>query len=48
MEVTTANAWEELTFDMTGTALVFDRIVMFPGWDVADAGTFYLDDIIQE
>lgn len=46
--VTTANAWEELTFDLTGAASTFDRVVLFPGWDVANAGTFYVDDIDQE
>jgi PKD repeat protein len=46
--VTTANTWEEITFDFSGTAADFDRLVMFPGWNVANAGTFYVDDIVQE
>lgn len=48
VNVTTANAWQELTFDLTGAASNFDRLVIFPGWDVANAGTFYIDDIKQE
>lgn len=47
VQVTTANAWQEITFDMSGTPTDFDRLVLFPGWDVANAGTFYIDDIIQ-
>lgn len=47
--VTTANAWEELTFDLSASgATAFDRVVIFPGWNVANAGTFYVDDIKQE
>ena len=46
--VTAANTWQELTFDMTGTPTSFDRLVIFPGWGVANAGTFYVDDIKQE
>lgn len=48
VNITTANAWEEITFDMSGTPTSFDRLVMFPGWGVANAGTFYIDDIIQD
>jgi PKD repeat protein len=48
VDVTVASSWQELTFDMTGTPTSFDRLVMFPGWNVANAGTFYLDDIKQE
>jgi hypothetical protein len=33
---------------MTGTAADFDRLVIFPGWGVANAGTFYIDDIKQQ
>ncbi len=47
VNVTTANAWEELTFDFTGTPTLYDRLVIFPGWNVASAGTFYVDDIVQ-
>ena len=47
VEVTQAMAWEELTFDFSGVTESLDRIVMFPGWDISDAGTFYIDDIIQ-
>jgi PKD repeat protein len=47
VDVTAANSWQQLTFDFTGAANTFDRITMFPGWNVANAGTFYLDDISQ-
>lgn len=46
--VTAANTWQELTFDLTGAPTSYDRVVIFPGWDVANAGTFYIDDIKQE
>lgn len=48
VQVTTANTWEELTFDLSGAANTYDRLVLFPGWNVANAGTFYIDDIDQE
>ena len=48
MEVTEASTWQEITWDMTGTPTSFDRLVIFPGWGVSDAGTFYIDDIKQE
>ncbi len=48
VNISTAMAWEEITFDMTGTPTSFDRLVIFPGWNIADAGTFYIDDIKQE
>lgn len=47
VEVTQAMTWEELTFDLTDAPAAVDRIVLFPGWDIGDAETFYLDDIIQ-
>lgn len=46
-EVTETNTWQELTFDFSGAADTYDRLVLFPGWDVPNAGTFYLDDITQ-
>ncbi|MEQ9186855.1 MAG: PKD domain-containing protein [Cryomorphaceae bacterium] len=47
--VSAANEWVEVTIDFTGeTADTYDRLVLFPGWDVANAGTFYLDDISQQ
>lgn len=47
--VTTANAWEQISIDFAGsTSGVYDRLVLFPGWNVANAGTFYLDDIAQQ
>ena len=46
--VTTANAWEEITFDFVGSANIFDRLVIFPSWDVGSGGVFYVDDIVQQ
>lgn len=47
--VTTANAWEQITVDFAGSSSgVYDRLVLFPGWNVANAGTFYIDDIEQQ
>jgi len=48
VNVTTANAWEEITFDLTGTPNIYNKLVIFPGWDVSNAGTFYIDDIVQQ
>ena len=49
--ITAANTWQEIMVDFgaAGAASgVYDRFVMFPGWGVANAGTFYVDDIIQQ
>ena len=32
----------------TAAAGTYDKLVLFPGWNVANAGTFYLDDIKQK
>jgi len=49
VDVTAANQWIEVSVDWTGEdADTYDRLVLFPGWDVANAGTFYLDDIKQQ
>lgn len=48
-DVTSAEEWIELTFDVSGGAgLPLDRVVLFPSWDVPDGGTFYIDDISFE
>lgn len=48
-DVTAANEWVELSFDVSAVPSGrFARIVIFPGWNVANAGTFYLDDFILE
>ena len=45
-EVSTASAWVELNFDISGAiGKTYRKVVLFPGWNVADAGTFYVDDI---
>jgi PKD repeat protein len=47
--VGTANQWIEVSIDFAGEDNgVYNRLVLFPGWDVANAGTFYLDDISQQ
>ena len=46
--VTVAQAWTELTFDLTGASTLYDRVVIFPGWNVSNAGTFYVDNIKQD
>jgi PKD repeat protein len=48
VDVTTANQWVELSVDFTGEPVAYDRLVMFPGWGVGDAETFYLDDLDQQ
>jgi hypothetical protein len=50
---TVANAWEVLTFDLTSAASFnsansYDRVILFPDFGVAGAGsTYYFDDIKQ-
>lgn len=47
--VTTANAWQEVSIDFSeADAGLYDRLVLFPGWDVPNAGTFYVDDLEQK
>jgi PKD repeat protein len=47
--ITKANEWVEISVDFSdATADLYDRLVLFPGWGVANAGTFYLDDISQQ
>jgi len=46
--VTVAQAWTELTFDLSGVGTLYDRLVIFPGWTVPNAGTFHVDNIKQE
>jgi hypothetical protein len=49
VDITVANQWVEVTIDFSDAgSTVFNRLVLFPGWDVANAGTFYLDDIKQK
>ena len=49
VEITTANAWQEVSVDFSEAAAgTYARIVLFPGWDVANAGTFYIDDVTQK
>lgn len=47
--VTVANSWQEISIDFSDVATgLYDRLVMFPGWNVANAGTFYIDDVSQK
>ena len=53
LKTTVANAWQELTFDLTtapgfSTSIKYDRVILFPDFGVTGAGeTFYFDDIKQ-
>lgn len=46
--VTTANQWIEITADFAGEPTLYDKLVLFPGWNNGDAETFYIDDIEQQ
>jgi len=46
-EIFQANTWQEISFDFSGSPAAFDRLVMFPGWNVPNAKTFHLDDITR-
>jgi len=47
--VSAANQWVELVWDFSDLGSTpYDRLVIFPGWNVANTETFYVDDIIQE
>ena len=47
--VTKANEWVEVSIDFSEAATgTYDKIAIFPGWDVANAGTFLIDDISQK
>ena len=46
-DVDVANEWVELKFDVSAVPSDrFAKIVVFPGWDISDAGTFYFDDLM--
>ena len=41
--------WIEVSVGFADTSSSkYDKLVLFPGWNVANAGTFYLDDIKQD
>ena len=50
---TVANAWQEVTFDLTSsgafnTAKLYDRVILFPDFGVKGTGAiYYFDDIKQ-
>jgi PKD repeat protein len=46
--VTTANTWQEVTFDLTGEAAIYDLLSIFPGWQTTTPDVYYIDDIVQE
>ena len=39
--------WTQLSWDLSSVGTLYDRVVLFPGWGVSNAGTFYLDNIEQ-
>lgn len=44
--VNVANEWTQLSFDVSGAPSgSYARIVLFPSWNVANGGTFYIDDV---
>jgi len=46
--ISTANEWVQISIDFSdANPDIYDLFVVFPGWDVANAGTFYLDDFEQ-
>lgn len=48
-DVTVANEWTEVKFDISAVPSdKFARVVVFPGWNVSNAGTFYIDDLKLE
>ena len=47
--VQVANSWQEISADFSSAVSgVFDRLVLFPGWNIPNSGTFYIDDIQQQ
>jgi len=48
VNVPVRNVWLELSASFKGASSnTYDKLVLFPGWNVPSAGTFYLDDIKQ-
>ena len=46
--VTAANTWQLVSIDFSAaTSGVYDRLVLFPGWNTTSADVFYIDDIQQ-
>ncbi|MFT5348687.1 MAG: PKD repeat protein [Bacteroidia bacterium] len=47
--VTKANEWEEISIDFSEAAAgIYNKVAFFPGWGVANSGTFLVDDISQK
>lgn len=47
--VTTTNNWMTIEADFSSAASgTYDRLVLFPGWNVPNSGEFYIDDIEQK
>lgn len=45
-DMTTTNAWSELTFDLEGaTSELYDRVVLFFDFGSSNPNTFYFDDV---
>lgn len=49
INIPVAFTWIErkINFGVIAASGTFDKLALFPGWDVANAGTFYLDDVKQ-
>lgn len=49
VNVAPAFTWIEIAVDFSSTTSgTYDKLVLFPGWNVSNAGTFYIDDIQQK
>lgn len=49
VSVPVAFTWIEVSVGFSGAATdTYNKLVLFPGWDVANAGTFYIDDVEQK
>jgi hypothetical protein len=47
--VTKANEWQEISIDFGEAAIgTYNKIAFFPGWNIANSGTFLVDDISQK
>lgn len=45
-DIPVANEWVTLTYDVSAAVgKTYGRVVLFPGWNVANAGTFYIDNL---
>ncbi len=46
--VTAANTWQQISIDFSAaTSGVYDKLVLFPGWNTTSSDVYYIDDIQQ-